>query len=190
MFYEIASKFVRIVLNIFIFFRAYGKENIPKEGAFLLCSNHRSVMDPVLIAAGCRRRLTFMAKEELFENPVIGWFLRKLGAYSIKRGKGDVAAVMGTLKILRRGDATLIFPEGTRVNDGERKQINSGIIRLAIQAKVPIVPAFVSKRTVTYGKPIDYSQYEDSVRDFDEMQQLADSLMDNIYSLNGVKMLG
>ena len=55
---------------------------------------------------------------------------------------------------------------------------------------MPIVAAFVSKRTVTYGKPIDYSQYEDSVRDFDEMQQLADSLMDNIYSLNGVKMLG
>lgn len=189
MFYGAVSKIVRVLLNIFILFRAYGKENIPENGAFLLCANHRSVMDPVLIAAGCRRKLTFMAKEELFENPIFGWFLHKLGAFSIKRGKGDVAAVMGTLKILRRGDATLIFPEGTRVHDGERRQINSGIIRLAIQAKVPIVPAFVSKRTVTYGKPVDFSEYEDCVKDFGKMQQLADSLMNDIYGLNGVKMI-
>jgi len=159
-----------------------GEENVPDEGAFLLCSNHQSALDPVLLAATCHRQLTFMAKEELFKNPFFGGFLKKLGAFPIKRGKGDAAAVMATLKIMRGGGATLIFPEGTRIKNGERKDINSGIIRLAIQTRVPIVPAYVKKHTVTYGKPIYYNEYEESVKDVDKMQLLANGLMDEIYS--------
>ena len=184
--YKFAVSFLGGILKAIIGFKASGKENIPENGAFLLCTNHHSNMDPVLIAVSCKRQLTFMSKEELFKVPVLGAIITKLGAFPIRRGKGDAGAVMATLKIMRRGDATLIFPEGTRVKKGERIQINSGIVRLAIQSKAPIIPAYVSKRTVTYGKPIFYGEYAEDVKDIEKMQTLADALMDTIYGL-GVK---
>lgn len=186
-FYKVIVKLLKGLLRVFIFFRIRGKENIPSEGAFLLCSNHRAMHDPFLIAAGCKRQLTFMAKEELFKKPVIGRIIKTLGAFPIRRGKGDAAAVMATLKIMKKGEATLIFPEGTRLKKGERQPINSGIVRLAIQCGVPIVPAYVTFNTVTYGKPINYDEHRDGVHDGDLMQSLADELMTVIYSLGEKK---
>ena len=182
-FYNILIKTVNGILRVFWLFKISGKENIPKDGAFLLCANHSSFMDPVLIAASSKRQLTFMAKDELFSVPVIGRLIKALGAFPIKRGRGDAAAVMATLKILKRGGATLIFPEGTRMKKGERKQINSGIIWLAMQSNVPILPAYVNKNSVTYGNPISYSEFTDKIKDKDAMQKLADELIDTIYSL-------
>lgn len=182
-FYKIALPVVRGIFKVVFFFKDKGRENIPEEGAFLLCANHRAYRDAVFLAAGCKRQLTFMAKESLFNKPVLGWLIKSLGAFPIKRGKGDAAAVMATLKILKKNGATLIFPEGTRIKDKRRIQVNSGIVRLAIQSNVPIVPAFVTKNSVTYGKPIYYTEYAEKVHDVEAMQILADSLMDRIYSL-------
>ena len=183
-FYKGICTFLNGVLKTFWFLKVNGEQNIPSDGAFLLCSNHRSGLDPVILAASCSRQLSFMAKEELFKNPLFGAFLKKVGAFPIKRGKGDAAAVMATLKIMRSGGATLIFPEGTRMKRGERKCVNSGIIRLAIQTRVPIVPAYVSKHSVTYGSPIYFDKYEEFVKDTEKMQSLADGLMDTIYSFS------
>ena len=183
-FYKFALKVVRGILKVFILFKTKGEENIPEDGAFLLCANHNSNMDPVLIAAGCKRQLTFMAKDELFHVFLIGKLIKALGAFPIKRGKGDAAAVMATLKIMKRGGATLIFPEGTRMPRGERKSVNSGIVRLAMQSDVPILPAYVSKNKVTFGNPISYSEYIDDMQNQEKMQILADELMDTIYALN------
>ncbi len=185
-FYSFAIGVVNSVLKVFILFKSKGKENIPTDGAFLLCSNHTSAIDPVLIAAGCKRQLTFMAKEELFKVFFLGNLIKALGAFPIKRGRGDAAAVMATLKIMKKGGATLIFPEGTRMKDGQRKEVGGGIIRLAIQSGVPIVPAYVTKNTVTYGKPISYEEYCEDVQDAEKMQTLADNLMDTIYALKEV----
>ncbi len=188
-FYNIAINVIGCVLKVCMRFKIKGKENIPSQGAFLLCSNHMSAMDPILIAAGCKRQLTFMAKEELFKVFLLGHLIKALGAFPIKRGRGDAAAVMATLKIMKRGGATLIFPEGTRMKKGERKEVSGGIIRLAIQSGVPIVPAYVTKNTVTYGKPISYDEYVENVQDAGKMQALADNLMDTIYSLDNKKLL-
>lgn len=183
-FYSFAKGLVNGILKVFLLFKARGKENIPSEGAFLLCANHNSNMDPILLAAGCKRQLTFMAKDELFHIPVLGRLIKSLGAFPIKRGKGDAAAVMATLKIMKKGEATLIFPEGTRMKKGERKSVNSGIIRLAMQSDVKILPAYVGRNYVTYGEPISYSEYVDDMKNPEKMQMLADKLMDTIYGLN------
>lgn len=182
-FYKFAIGIVRGLLKVFLLFRAKGKENIPKEGAFLLCANHNSNMDPVLLAAGCKRQLTFMAKDELFHIFFLGRLIKALGAFPIKRGKGDAAAVMATLKIMKKGGATLIFPEGKRMPRGERKTVNSGIIRLAMQSDVPIVPAYVSRNKVIFGSPIHYGEYIDDIKNQEKMQTLADDLMEVIYGL-------
>ncbi len=182
-FYKFILKLARGILKVFLLFKEKGVENIPSEGAFLLCANHNRNMDPVLIAAACRRQLTFMAKDELFHIFILGKFIKALGAFPIKRGRGDAAAVMATLKIMKRGDATLIFPEGTRMKKGVRKSVNSGIVRLAMQSGVPIVPAYVSINSVTFGKPITYDEYIDDMQNQEKMQLLADKLMDTIYGL-------
>ena len=186
-FYTVVVKAVKGILKVFILFKSKGKENVPQEGAFLLCSNHRSFIDPIYIAAGCSRQLTFMGKEELFKKPLLGKLIKALGAFPIRRGKGDAAAIMATLKIMKKGGATLIFPEGTRMKKGERKRVNSGIVRLALQCNVSIVPAFVTRNTVTYGSPISYEKYADNAQDNELMQKLADELMDTIYSLGESK---
>ena len=178
-FYNTIIKIARGVFKVFMLFKIKGAENIPAEGAFLLCANHNRNIDPVLIAAGCDRQLTFMAKDELFHVFLLGKLIKALGAFPIKRGKGDAAAVMATLKIMKRGEATLIFPEGTRMKKGARKSVNSGIVRLAMQSDVPIVPAYVAVNRVVYGKPITYSEYADDMKDPEKMQ-----LLDTIYSLN------
>ncbi len=182
--YKAVTCFLNGVMKVFFLFKAYGSENIPSEGAFLLCSNHRALRDPIFLAASCKRQLTFMAKEELFKVPVVSWFIKKCGAFPIRRGKSDAGAVMATIKILRHGGATLIFPEGTRMKNGDKKQINSGIIRLAIQSNAMIVPALCKKRSVHYGKPIAYEKYIDYVKDAEKMQSLADELMETIYTLD------
>lgn len=182
-FYKFAIKVVKGLLSVFILFNAKGKENIPKDGAFLLCANHHSNMDPVLIAAGCSRPLTFMAKEELFSVPLLGPLVKYLGAFPIKRGKGDAGAVMATLKILHRGEATLIFPEGKRIKRGTRIDINPGIIKLAMRSNVPILPAYVGRRNVIFSKPISYTQYMDEQQNDALMEDLAIKLMDTIYNI-------
>lgn len=181
--YNTVRKAVYGVLKVIMLLKVKGTENIPREGAFLLCANHRSFMDPVLIAASCNRQLTFMAKEELFKVFLLGRLIKALGAFPIKRGRGDAAAVMATLKIMKKGGTTVIFPEGTRMKNGERKQINHGIIRLAMQANVPIVPARVTKNSVTYGEAISYGEYIEDMQNSEKMQLLADNLMETIYSL-------
>lgn len=181
--YKTAINLVKGILSVFILFNAKGKENIPKDGAFLLCANHHSNMDPVLIAAGCTRQLTFMAKEELFSVPFLGALVKRFGAFPIRRGKGDAGAVMATLKILHRGEATLIFPEGKRIKRGTRIDVNPGIIKLAMRSNVPILPAYVGKRTVTFSKPISYAEYMDEQQNDALMTRLSDELMETIYSI-------
>jgi len=186
-FYNVVRGAMYGVLKVLMLFKVKGNKNIPKEGAFLLCANHRSNMDAVLLAASCNRQLTFMAKEELFKVALLGRLIKALGAFPIKRGRGDAAAVMATLKIMKKGGVTVIFPEGTRMKSGERKQVNQGIIRLAMQSNVPILPAFVSKNSVTYGEAISYGEYAEDMQNAEKMQLLADSLMDKIYSLETEK---
>lgn len=180
--YGVLTKTLKGIFSVFMLFKVKGTQNIPMDGAFLLCANHHSNMDPVLIAAGCKRKLTFMAKEELFKVPVLGSFVKAFGAFPIRRGKGDAGAVMATLKILNRGGATLIFPEGKRIKRGTRIDVNPGIVKLAMRSGVPILPANVGRRTVTFLEPIDYSKYADSQEDSALIKKLTDDLMDTIYN--------
>ena len=88
-FYEFCVIVVRSILYVIIRFRAYGSENVPKEGAFLLCANHKSNIDPVLLAAGAGRQMTFMAKDELFHVPLFGRLIRRLGAFPSHYGNAE-----------------------------------------------------------------------------------------------------
>jgi glycerol-3-phosphate dehydrogenase (NAD(P)+) len=137
---------VRAVLQPFfhLYFRLsrIGREHVP-DGPVIIASNHRSFLDPFVIATIARRPLYYVAKEELFRNRFTAWLLNNLGAFPVRRGRGDGDMIETAKAILARGDAVLIFPEGTRIRPGSLGRPRRGVGRLALESGAPVVPVAV-----------------------------------------------
>ena len=145
------------------------------DGPVLLASNHRSFLDPFLVGLCVRRPVYFVAKQELFEKRLTAWFLCCLGAFPIRRGESDEESVTTALQLLERGEAVVIFPEGTRVRTGPPGDPKRGVGRLALESGAPVVPVAVagSERTrrgwrirpakvrVRCGRPLTFPRLED-----------------------------
>jgi len=120
-----------------------GREHVPQTGAVIFAANHRSFLDPFVIATVARRPIYYVAKRELFRNRLLGWWLNALGAFPVERGSGDKDMIETAKAILARGDAVLIFPEGTRVRPGSLGRPKRGVGRLALETGAPVVPVAV-----------------------------------------------
>jgi 1-acyl-sn-glycerol-3-phosphate acyltransferase len=123
--------------------RRLGREHIP-SGGVILAANHRSFLDPFAIGCCNPRPVYFVAKRELFKNPVIGWFLNCMGAFPVRRGESDEESVETALALLERGQAVVIFPEGTRIRSGSLAKPKRGVGRLALQSGAPVVPIAIT----------------------------------------------
>ncbi len=126
--------------------RFEGTENIPREGPVVICSNHRSVLDPFFLALPVPREIRFMAKSELFEEhgQFVRWLLYAFGAFPVRRDKGDAESVRTAVHILREGGAVGIFPQGRCVFDRSPFKPKAGAVLVAAKAKAPILPACIS----------------------------------------------
>ncbi|MFQ5574274.1 MAG: lysophospholipid acyltransferase family protein, partial [Terriglobia bacterium] len=91
-----------------------GRDNIPRAGPVIIAANHSSYLDPVVIGLAYRHRIRFMAKDELFRKPGVGWIMRLFRAFPVKRGARDLGAVKRALRILGQGGHVCVFPQGTR----------------------------------------------------------------------------
>ena len=134
---------VKPAILVYFRLRRLGTEHIP-EGGVILASNHRSFLDPFAIGCCLGRPIYFVAKQELFKNPMLGWILNCLGAFPIKRGASDDESVATSLALLERGQAVVIFPEGTRIRTGSLGSPRRGVGRLALQSGKPVVPIAVT----------------------------------------------
>ena len=197
MFYKTIVGILRVLIKGVFRVRVIGAENMPKEGGAIVASNHRSNWDPIVVAITTPRKLTFMAKAELFKNKMVASVLRAVGAFPIKRGGGDVGAIKGALTILKNEDAMLIFPEGTRVADESKSEAKPGTVMLAIRAKVPVVPVYTtgkyrwfSKITVTFGKPVYYEEFYGEKLSVEELQKLSNELLATMRSYKYIEKEG
>src|SRR5712691_3329021 len=175
---------------------ASGLERLPPEGGFVLSANHTSSLDPWLLGLPLwpRRQLFFMGKVELF-NPVLGPLLRAGGAFPVRRGEGDVEAIETAVRICKEGGIVAMFPEGTRQVKGLRKKFEhrprTGSARIALAARVPLVPAAIKgtdrlsrlpRLKVAYGDPVPLDDLE-TMAPRDAQQAATDRLMQRIYAL-------
>ncbi len=133
------------LLSIISGLKVSGRENIPDRGKVLLVSNHRSYLDPPLVAYAVRKReVFFMAKEELFKSPILGFLIKHWGnAFPVKRGRFDIKALKVALEILNSGELLCVFPEGTRAPKGKFLKPKWGAGMIALKAKAPIVPCLI-----------------------------------------------
>lgn len=163
-------KIVRAVLDFifFIIFRLHveGRENVPQTGAIIVAPNHKSDWDPPLIGVAFNTRIIhYMAKEELFKNPFLGWLIRQFGTFPVKRGTVDRTAIQQALRELKAGNPLGIFPEGTRIRREGLGRFHSGMASLALMTGTPVVPvAVIGSRwmphkkgplAVLIGKPVE-----------------------------------
>lgn len=141
--YQSIKIFFWLIAITFFRFRWKGKENFPTEGGALVCGNHQSYFDPVLIGICFRMQMNFLARKTLFDSFPFGIIIRYLDAIPIDRDGMSLGGVKETLRRLKKGETVVVFPEGTRTEDGRVGELKPGFIAFARRGRVPILPAAV-----------------------------------------------
>lgn len=170
--------------------KAIGRENIP-EGAAVICPNHSAATDPfyVVFAFGRKYPMWAMAKQEILNWPVVGWILSKAGVFGVDRGNADLKAAKTALRCLKENRKLLMFPEGTRVKEGENAEAKAGAALFATRTGSPLLPVYIPTNkklfrpnTVVIGKPY-YPQIAGRKATNEELQAIAADLMDRVHAL-------
>lgn len=143
MFYTIVCFLVRQILRVVARCSVEGAGNVPGTGPLLLVANHLNLIDPPVLGALLPRRITFMAKEELFGVPVVGWVVKWYGAFAVRRGQADRQALRSAVEVLERGGVLGMFPEGTRSKTGKLGPAHPGAALIAILARAPVLPVSI-----------------------------------------------
>jgi 1-acyl-sn-glycerol-3-phosphate acyltransferase len=144
-FYRLAKCLFRVFFTLYNRLEVRGLDNIPPNTTMIVASNHASYIDPPLIGCVFPGMLRYLAKESLFRVPLLGFFIRALGAVPVKREDSQKAgAVMKSLLyMLKSGDSVLLFPEGSRSPDGRVKPLEAGVAYLSVKAGAPVLPVYV-----------------------------------------------
>ena len=187
MFYTFACFGVRLLLRLLAEVKVEGLENIPAAGPLLLVSNHLNLVDPPVLGALLPRRIVFMAKEELFHVPVIGWVVKWYGAFAVRRGQADRQALRSAIEVLRQGGVVGVFPEGTRSKTGRMNRAHAGAALIATLSGASVLPVAITGTdklrsplslftrptiTVRVGKPFTLGRSGSGKDDLDAMTTL------------------
>ena len=179
--------------------RYWGGHHIPTRGPVLLVSNHQSFLDPMLIGMGCNRRPFFsLARATLFDYPLFGRLIRSLIAIPVHQGKGAKRAMQHCIEVLRAGHTLMVFPEGSRTDDGQTQPFNPGTMLLIKRGRPRVVPVAIEgayeawprgraprltgRAFVQYGRPVDAQTLIDMGRDealgylFDRVESMRQEL--------------
>ena len=176
--------------------KVVGRENEPKEGGFLICCNHLSALDVILIAVALKKHQPcFMGKKELFKIPFLSWLFRALGAYPVDRGGSDVGAIRKSIRLLKEGYCVAMFPQGTRQpNKNPRDtKVHGGAAMIAMHADATILPVNIYRegyspkafrRTViSIGKPMPFASFAYDPATSGEYARISEEIFNEICEL-------
>jgi 1-acyl-sn-glycerol-3-phosphate acyltransferase len=179
--------------------RIEGVKYVPTEGAAIIVCNHLSMIDPFVVGYSANRLVNFMAKQELFSVPFVGYWIRKLGAFPVDRSRRDPASLRIALTLLKQGEILGMFPEGTRSTGGEMLELRAGAARLAARTRTPIVPAAVfntnhalppgkfirpARIRVRFGPPFELAELYGRNDKGEEMERALQTMKERIEALN------
>jgi len=186
-FYRFIRAIVGCIFRIIFPLRVEGLENLPASGPVILCANHTSMLDPVAMILLCPRPISFMAKTELFENKLLGWLFRKMGAFAVKRGESDLASVRLALRVLEEGKIFGIFPQGHRNHEDEAKGIQTGTAMIALRSGAVTIPVHISggyrlfrRTTVCFKAPMDLENFRHPIS-AKAIEQASECIMNGIW---------
>jgi 1-acyl-sn-glycerol-3-phosphate acyltransferase len=195
MFYNFMKIIFKIYFAVFYRVKISGIENLPKNGGYIICANHVSAKDPLVIGTYIKPKIYFMAKSQLFSTKFKAWFFSSCGAFPVHRGGADITAIKKAIQILKEDKIFGIFPEGRRNRTNEIKP-QAGIVMIALKSKSLVVPVGVvgtykmfSKVIVNFGKPIDLSQYYGQKTSTEEMEKISIEIMKKIKELADVQVI-
>jgi 1-acyl-sn-glycerol-3-phosphate acyltransferase len=203
--YRIAWTFFRMMYAVYFRWRVFGAENVPLQGGVILASNHASFLDPPLVGCGLKRGINYLARESLFRFPGMGALLRSWNAVPVDRDGGGAKGLKIILDRLLAGNGIILFPEGTRTQDGKLQAARSGIGLTVIKSAAPVVPVRVfgtfeaygrhvkiprpHRVIVKYGRPMNFEVLRAEAKTCDKprlkeiYQQVADEIMAAIAKL-------
>jgi len=170
-----------------------GKENIPKVGKYILCGNHVHALDSAAITLTAKRKIRFVAKEELYKNRFIKHLADTFGVIKIRRDSADMDAIKEMLKGLKNGNIIAIYPEGTRNGMEKHKDFKTGAAYMALKTNTQVIPVGIkgtfkpfSKITLNYGKPMDFSQYKNKEKDKEVQEAVTKEIMKEVVRLSKI----
>ncbi|MDW7740151.1 MAG: lysophospholipid acyltransferase family protein [Bacillota bacterium] len=145
LFYKFGRNIFYLYLKIFYCLRIHGRENLPTRKPYIVCSNHIKWLDPMTVGAAIpsRIRVNFMAKKEVFSNPIFAYLLRKVGAFPVNRQEADYSAIKTAYRLLQEGEVLGLFPEGSRSKDGQLQKAYNGAALIAVRSGVPVLPVAI-----------------------------------------------
>lgn len=190
MFYTVIKFLANIIFRILFRVKTHGIENVPSEGKFILCSNHANNLDPVFVSMVMPRKISWMAKKELFKYKFISYLGYKLGAFPVDRNGSDVSAIKNALRVLKDDKVLGIFPEGTRVKKMDLEAAKPGVALLSIKSGADILPVLIdsnyklfSKINIYIGKPMDIKNEDGSKPTTEEYLEKSQLVLKTIYGL-------
>lgn len=180
---------------------ATGVHHIPEQGPAIIASNHLSYTDHYFLPSVVPRQIYFISKAQHFDVPVQRWLFEQWGVIPLKRGDGDREAMARSLQILEQGRLFGIYPEGTRSMDGKLHKGHTGVARLALMSKVPVIPVGMigtdkvlpkgkhmpkfQKVTIHIGAPMRFDEYHGMENDRKACREITDRVMHAIRDLSG-----
>lgn len=166
------------------------EDNLPDEGAYILCANHVNMLDALAVVCGCKRKVRFICKESMFKNKALGWALKLSDTIPINREKNDIEAMKRSLKALKNGEVLGVFPEGTRKGMAKNLKAKSGAAFFSLKTNTKVVPVGIqgsfkpfTKVKLVFGKPLDFSEYYGKEKDKEALEKVTETIMDNIVML-------
>ena len=190
MLYSLARFLLSLYYCFFYRIKVISHENIPETGGFVLCSNHSSLNDPIILAIALKRQISFVGKKELFKNKIFGFLLKKVNVIPVDRETADMTTFKTVISELRKGKCIGIFAQGTRIKEIDANGAKAGVALFALKGNAPIIPVCISatykhfsKVYVNIGKPMPLDEYKGAKIRTDGLNEITKSVMNTILDL-------